>query len=143
MDYPFKRVAVVDDSEIDRYIITSVIKRYCFASEAIEFNMAQKALKHLEENQNNIAALPDIILLDINMPEMTGFEFLEHYKLFPQSLQKQINIIILTSSNNPDDSAKAAQNPLVRVYLNKPLNETKLIKIVDTVKKTSAQTNAA
>lgn len=140
MDYPFKKVCVVDDSEIDRYIITSVVKRYCFAKDVIEFNMAQKALTYLEENQDNSSALPDIILLDINMPEMNGFEFLEKYKSFPQSLQKQINIIILTSSNNPDDSATAAKNPLVRVYLNKPLNETKLLRIVDTVKKSSAQT---
>jgi len=140
MDYPFKKVCVIDDSEIDRYIIASVIKRYCFANEVIEFNMAQKALSYLEENQNNPVAIPEIILLDINMPEMNGFEFLENYKSFPRPLQKQINIIILTSSNNPDDSAAAAKNPLVRVYLNKPLNETKLIRIVNTVKKTLAQT---
>ena len=139
MDYPFKKVAVVDDSEIDRYIISSVIKRYCFAHEAIEFNMAQKALTYLEENQNNPDLLPDIILLDINMPEMNGFEFLESYNSLPQSLQKQINIIILTSSNNPDDAANAAKNPLVRVFLNKPLNEKKLIQIVEAVKKAPAQ----
>jgi CheY-like chemotaxis protein len=140
MDYPFKKVCLVDDSEIDRYIITSVIKRYCFANEAIEFNMAQKALDYLEQNQNNIDALPEIILLDINMPEMSGFDFLEKYKSFPQTMLNKINIIILTSSNNPDDSDTAAKNSLVKVYLNKPLNEAKLIKIVDTLKKASAQT---
>src|SRR5204863_7917465 len=132
MDYPFKKVCVVDDSEIDRYIISSVVKRYCFANEVIDFNMAQKALTYLEQNQNNTDALPEIILLDINMPEMNGFDFLEKYKSFPQSVLNKISVIILTSSNNPDDSAAAAKIPLVRVYVNKPLNETKLIKIVDT-----------
>lgn len=139
MDYPFKKVSVIDDSEIDRYIISSVVKRYCFAGEVIEFNMAQKALAYLEENKSNRSMIPEIILLDINMPEMNGFDFLESYQLFPEPLKKQVNIVILTSSNNPDDSERASKNPLVRVYLNKPLNENKLSRIVEAVKKTSPQ----
>lgn len=140
MDYPFKKVCVIDDSEIDRYIITSVVKRYCFAHEAFEFNMAQKALDYLEQNKNNPDALPEIILLDINMPEMNGFDFLEKFKLFSPALLNKINVIILTSSNNPDDSATAAKNPLVRIFLNKPLNEAKLMQVVNAVKKPSAKT---
>ncbi|MBK5286062.1 MAG: response regulator [Bacteroidia bacterium] len=141
MKYPFQKVSVIDDNEIDRYIITSIVNKFNFSKEVIEFNMAQKALTYLEQNQNNGTLLPEIIFLDINMPEMSGFDFLDHYQAFPDSLKKQIQIFILTSSNNPDDSERAAKNPLVSGYIHKPLNVDKLNQIILQVKKTSASVN--
>jgi len=69
---------------------------------------------------------------------MNGFDFLDQYKTFPDELKSQIQIFILTSSNNPDDSERAAKNPLVSGYIHKPLNVDKLNKIILQVRKTSA-----
>ncbi|HLG34246.1 MAG TPA: response regulator [Bacteroidia bacterium] len=139
MTHTFKKIFVVDDNDIDRYIITSIVSRFNFSKEALEFNMAQKALDWLEENKSNPAALPEIILLDINMPEMNGFEFLDAFEHFPDEVKKQSSVIILTSSNNPDDSERAAKCGLVCAYIHKPLNEEKLKKINERVNGASAE----
>ena len=135
MNYPYQKIFVIDDSEMDRYILSRVVNKCCFSKELIEFNMARKAINYLRENQNNETA-PEIIFLDINMPEMNGFEFLESLNSFPESLKNQFNVVMLTSSNNPADSERAFKNPLVRGYLNKPINQPKLEMVLEQVKVT-------
>lgn len=120
-EFHFKRVMIVDDTKIDRYVASHVLKKNQFTEEVIEFDMATKAIDYLEQNQDKPELLPEVILLDIRMPEMDGFQFLERLSLLPRSLKQSCCIVMLSSSLDPHDHERAENNPVVKKFLNKPL----------------------
>jgi len=82
---------------------------------------AEEALSYLNKHVDQVDALPDFILLDIQMPEMDGFEFLDVFKKFPASVAEKCLIAILSSTLDFGDIKKAEANPLVIKLLKKPL----------------------
>jgi len=125
-NFTFERVMIVDDTKIDRYIASHVMKKNGFAKEVIEFDMATKAIDFLEANQHLPEKLPQIIVLDVRMPEMDGFQFLERLSLLPQSIKQSCCVIMLSSSLDPHDHERAENNPVVKKFVNKPLNKANL-----------------
>lgn len=120
------KVMVIDDNKIDLFIINKIIERTYFSKEVLTCQSAKEALDHLS-NQNIIAEeVPSVIFLDINMPEMNGFEFLDAFAQLNSTLINNIAVIMLTSSQNPEDIQKANDNPYVVFYLHKPLTIAKL-----------------
>ena len=125
----YKKVMVIDDSEMDLYIAETLIKKYSFASTTIIMDSAEEALEYLVLNENRKEGLPDMILLDINMPGMNGFEFLDAYSNLSDAIKKDCNIFMLSTSLHPADKQKALRNCCVKDFINKPLNEARLDKI--------------
>lgn len=122
MGKPYKRIMLVDEDEIDNLINQKIIESNSFAEEILVFQTGQDALDYLAEHKDNKDALPELIFLDINMPIMDGFQFLEKYDAFPEDLKEHCKIIMLSSSISPRDIDRAASNRFVIKYLNKPLN---------------------
>ena len=117
----YKSVMLVDDNEIDNMINEKIIEATNFAEHILKFQTGQEALDFLASNQNNEAHLPEIVFLDINMPIMDGFQFLEDFEKFSDTVRNKCKIIMLSSSISPKDIDRAASSRFVKKYLNKPL----------------------
>lgn len=123
---------LIDDNEIDNLInqkmieassITENIYTHTGAKSAIEF------LKNMEKVQMADQVLPDVIFLDIDMPLMDGFQFLDEFANLTPITRKKCRIIMLTSSINPQDFNRAKKYENVKLYLNKPLSHDSIVKI--------------
>jgi CheY-like chemotaxis protein len=124
--FTFERVMIVDDNEVDRYTASYIMKKHRFAKEVLEFDMATKAIEYLDKHQHAPELLPEIILLDINMPTMDGFQFLEQLSKLHLVRKLSCCIIMLSSSLNPADHSRAEASPVIKQFLNKPLKKSDL-----------------
>lgn len=122
----YKRVLVIDDAKIDRYMAEKIMKKYDFTDTVVMVESAMDGLELLEACLENPDSLPELIFLDINMPQMSGFDFLDEYARFPEHIKKKCIIIMLSSSIHPEDKYRAMESPYVYKFLSKPLNADKL-----------------
>ena len=130
MEYKYKTAMVIDDNQIDLYIAEMVMGTTGFAEQVICVSSAKEALAYLKPLYENPEALPDLIFLDINMPEMTGFDFLNEYQHLPENIRKKCIIMMLTTSLDEEDRMQAERNQFVRKFLNKPLDKDKLAQLI-------------
>ena len=130
-----KSVMLIDDNEIDTFINQKIIESLNFAERIQTFSSGVDALNYLKlvEDMNAYHRLfaPQIILLDINMPIMDGFAFLNEFDKFKIFKQHPITIFMLSTSTNPNDIDKANNNNNVSGILSKPLTVDKLIAILN------------
>ncbi|MGI4803495.1 MAG: response regulator [Janthinobacterium lividum] len=116
-------IMLVDDDEINNFITVKLIKKAfpdAVLSTYLNGKLAVDKLKSLF--QDNPEKIPDYILLDINMPVMNGWEFLEEYKASNLDPEKKITIYILSSSVFSNDIDKAKSYESVANFISKPLN---------------------
>lgn len=116
-----RKVMLIDDNKIDLKINSKVITMFGLFEEIILCQSAEEGLIYLNEHIDQFDELPDFILLDIQMPDMDGFEFLEVFKKFPKELKEKCIIAILSSTLDFGDLMKAEANPNVIKLLKKPL----------------------
>ena len=122
-----RKVAIVDDDNIFQFTTKIKIEKLMLAEEVMVFNDGEEIYNYL--NETAAADLPNILLLDINMPMVDGWDFLELYKNVEAEKQKGIKIFMLSSSINPVDVEKARDNDFVHDYITKPIREEDLNKI--------------
>lgn len=123
-------IFIIDDEPVDRLIAQKVISAQYTQNQIHCFESAGGALTKLTwMAQKDVNSFPGLIFLDINMPVMNGFTFLEHFSLLPPSLLENCSVIMLSSSINERDISTAISYPMVKTYIVKPLTGLILDKI--------------
>lgn len=130
MNRKLNRVLLVDDDEDANFFQEKLIKKAGFAQTVDIACNGAEALQYLEDAVAGKHPLPEIIFLDLNMPKMNGWKFLEKYNLYSEEIKSKIVLIVLTSSVNPDDAQRANNTPQVKGYKNKFLNIEQLSEIL-------------
>ena len=120
----YDTVLLVDDSEIDNIINEKLIISAYFARKVVTKSGGQAGLDYLKKAVEGEAPYPEIIFLDLMMPQVDGFDFLEQYEemLKKDPKLKESKIVVLSSSISPEDIDKASTNPFVQKFVNKPLS---------------------
>ncbi len=127
------KVLLVDDDTIYQYIASKTLDATGLTQKIITCSNGEEAYRFLEKNMNNPQELPDIILLDVNMPIMNGWDFLHAFKNLHAPSLKDIPIFLVTSSVNDADINYAQQFSNVQDYIVKPLVKEKLSTILSSV----------
>ena len=115
------KVMLVDDNEIDNYITKTTITTTGFSDRVILKNSGRSGLDFLLDHKDHIDQLPDIIFLDINMLEVSAYEFVNAFTNLPNKVKKKCCIIILTSSSDNKERTFFLEYSPVVDFITKPL----------------------
>jgi CheY-like chemotaxis protein len=131
--YLLKKVMIVDDSNMDRFISTTMIKNNLFAEEVEGFSSVASALRYLHSLLLSQDPFPPIVFLDVNMPVKDGFDFLDDYLKFSEDVRKHCIIIMISATNSEEDIKRINTYPIVNMFFNKPLSNDILNNIRKTI----------
>ncbi len=125
-----KRFLLVDDDVLTNSISKMILKRSLGDVEVKDFLMPEEALEYIQtEFECHPSDKKVTIFLDINMPNITGWQFLEKFKGFKDQIKMQFNIYMLSSSTDPVDIRRVNRNPLVLDLIEKPFSKALITKM--------------
>lgn len=126
-------LCVVDDDKIFTYLLKRIIEKAKIAREIIFFENGRDALDYLANHREDALKLPQLILLDINMPILDGWQFLSEYGKLEPTVPQPISICMMSSSSDLEDYDRAMGSGHVMDYLQKPVQMPSLKEVTERV----------
>ncbi|MGV3600822.1 MAG: response regulator [Dyadobacter fermentans] len=126
-------LCVVDDDKIFTYLLKRIIEKAKIAREIIFFENGRDALDYLANHREDAMKLPQLILLDINMPILDGWQFLSEYGKLEPTVPQPISICMMSSSSDLEDYDRAMSSGHVMDYLQKPVQMPSLKEVTERV----------
>lgn len=120
---------LIDDNDIDLFVQKRFVEINNFSERVITYNSATLAISRLMNLEES--TIPNLIFLDLNMPEMDGFGFLENFKKLPPSIRDKTKVVVVTSSSSHTDKERALAFEPVIHFMSKPLSDKALDQIRD------------
>jgi CheY-like chemotaxis protein len=131
--FKYATAMLIDDSEIDNFINMKMMEGCNFAGRVYVHTNGRSALEFLKNIERmevkEQALFPDVIFLDLNMPIIDGYQFIDEFEKITKALKNKTKIIILTTSLNPSDQERSKNYPQITGYINKPLT----CELIDTI----------
>ncbi len=131
MKRKLNNILLIDDSDSDNFINNRIITKANVTEKITITYGAREALDYLSEPIEGQYPRPEIIFLDINMPDMTGWDFLDEYLTLSDEKKANVVVCMLTTSRLDKDRDKAASYGVVDYYSMKPLTDKKLMEIIE------------
>ncbi|WP_109832077.1 response regulator [Reichenbachiella versicolor] len=123
-----RKIAVIDDDEVFQLIIRKQLEMKGLECDILKFYNGQEAIDFFN-NESDVKNMPDLVLLDVNMPVKDGWGFLEEFKELPDDMKEGINLYMVTSSVIQSDIDRATQHGDVKEFVSKPITNDKLEEI--------------
>jgi two-component system, chemotaxis family, chemotaxis protein CheY len=118
-----KHVCVIDDDELFQFVMRQHFERLGLVECIHKFTDGEQGLTYIKSHLDDPDELPDLILLDVNMPFMDGWQFMREFVQLPLPADKHIRVYILTSSTHESDLQRAKEFPTLSGYLVKPIGK--------------------
>jgi len=125
------KIALVDDDQVFHFIVNRSLINLYPDSKLLSFSNCADFFNFLKRNLDDTSLIPDIILLDLNTPFMSGWEFLDCYEAIEGNLMKRPEIYLISSSIDPQDVEKAQYFNSVSAFYSKPLAPEQLLEIIE------------
>jgi two-component system chemotaxis response regulator CheY len=123
-------IALIDDDKVFQLTASRTIIAANLTDKILQFENGEDALAFLKKNAADTDSLPDYIFLDINMPFVDGWMFMDDYAELKEKLKKEIHIYMVSSSIDPRDIDRAKRNELIKEYVIKPVSREKFVELL-------------
>jgi len=130
MSYKLSAAGIIDDDQVYQLVMRRAIEQSGMVKDVLQFYDGEEAINYFKEKHASPEALPELILLDINMPYMDGWQFLDEFIKIPFKGEYQRTIYIISSSSTTEDLNKAKQYSIVSGYHIKPITKDKFEEIL-------------
>lgn len=124
-------IGILDDDKIYQFTLTRVINDTKQAERIITFSDGEKAIQYLTDNKATNENIPDVIFLDVKMPVMDGWQFIEEYASIKTEIKKKVVIFMWSSSVNPIDIERASKINEISKYIIKPMKLEEIKRFFD------------
>lgn len=130
MPNPFPHFIIIDDSQLDCFIGEKIIQNTGTFSSLKSFTQAAEAYEFIKNSDPSPAEAITVVVLDIQMPVMNGFQFVEAFELLPENIRANYAIFMFSSSINENDKNRLENHPCIRKFYGKPISKVIVANIV-------------